>query len=100
MQIALVSLFPEMFEAVSEFGVTGRAVKQGLVQISHSPTRSHSTSHAKTMRRSLIQLPLRVPSNQMLWVLVINLILVWWKHLKASLLENRRENHVRRAKNQ
>ena len=35
MQIALVSLFPEMFEAVSDYGVTGRASKQGLVQLTH-----------------------------------------------------------------
>ena len=33
MQIALVSLFPEMFAAVGEHGVSGRAVKQGLVQL-------------------------------------------------------------------
>ena len=32
MQIALVSLFAEMFGAVSEHGVTGRAIRQGLVE--------------------------------------------------------------------
>ncbi|MDG1386922.1 MAG: tRNA (guanosine(37)-N1)-methyltransferase TrmD [Halioglobus sp.] len=49
MQIALVSLFPEMFEAVSEFGVTGRAVKQGLVQISHSNPRDYTTDKHRTV---------------------------------------------------
>jgi tRNA (guanine37-N1)-methyltransferase len=37
MQIALVSLFPEMFAAVSDHGVTGRAVRQGLLELSHRP---------------------------------------------------------------
>jgi len=49
MQIALVSLFPEMFEAVSEFGVTGRAVKQGLIQISHSNPRDYTTDKHRTV---------------------------------------------------
>jgi tRNA (guanine37-N1)-methyltransferase len=29
----VVSLFPQMFEAVTSFGVTGRAVKRGLIQV-------------------------------------------------------------------
>lgn len=33
MRIALVSLFPEMFTAISDYGVTGRAVSQGLAQL-------------------------------------------------------------------
>jgi tRNA (guanine37-N1)-methyltransferase len=32
MNIAIVTLFPEMFTALTEYGVTGRAVKHGLVQ--------------------------------------------------------------------
>ncbi|PCJ41468.1 MAG: tRNA (guanosine(37)-N1)-methyltransferase TrmD [SAR86 cluster bacterium] len=32
MNIAIVTLFPEMFTALTEYGVSGRAVKQGLVQ--------------------------------------------------------------------
>ncbi|MDZ7782374.1 MAG: tRNA (guanosine(37)-N1)-methyltransferase TrmD [Halioglobus sp.] len=35
MHIALVSLFPQMFDAVGEYGVTGRAVNQGLISLSH-----------------------------------------------------------------
>lgn len=33
MWIGLISLFPEMFKAITEFGVTGRAVKQNLLQV-------------------------------------------------------------------
>lgn len=33
MWIGLISLFPEMFKAITEYGVTGRAVKQNLLQI-------------------------------------------------------------------
>ena len=49
MHIALVSLFPEMYEAVSEHGVTGRAVKQGLVEISHSNPREFTTDRHRTV---------------------------------------------------
>ncbi|MGY4676601.1 tRNA (guanosine(37)-N1)-methyltransferase TrmD [Pasteurella sp. P03HT] len=33
MHIGIISLFPEMFQAITEFGVTGRAVKQHLLQV-------------------------------------------------------------------
>lgn len=33
MWIGIVSLFPEMFVAVSKFGITGRAVEQGLLEV-------------------------------------------------------------------
>ena len=33
MWIGVVSLFPEMFKAITEFGVTGRAVKHNLLQV-------------------------------------------------------------------
>jgi tRNA (guanine37-N1)-methyltransferase len=49
MQIALVSLFPEMFTAVSEHGVTGRAVKQGLVTLSHSNPRDFTVDKHRTV---------------------------------------------------
>lgn len=49
MHIALVSLFPEMFDAVSDHGVTGRAVKQGLVEISHSNPRDFTTDKHRTV---------------------------------------------------
>ena len=33
MWFGVISLFPEMFRAVTEYGVTGRAVKQGLIEV-------------------------------------------------------------------
>lgn len=33
MRIAVVSLFPEMFSAVTEYGISSRAVKQGLLEL-------------------------------------------------------------------
>ncbi len=33
MQIGVISLFPEMFAAITEHGITGRAVKQGLLSV-------------------------------------------------------------------
>lgn len=49
MQIAVVSLFPEMFAAVGEHGVTGRAVQQGLVSLSHSNPRDYTTDRHRTV---------------------------------------------------
>jgi tRNA (guanine37-N1)-methyltransferase len=49
MQIALVSLFPEMFAAVSEYGVTGRAIRQGVVSFSHNNPRDHTTDVHRTV---------------------------------------------------
>ena len=49
MQIALVSLFPEMFAAVSDHGVTGRAVKQGLVALSHFNPREYTADRHRTV---------------------------------------------------
>jgi tRNA (guanine37-N1)-methyltransferase len=49
MQIALVSLFPGMFDAVSDHGVTGRAVRQGLVGISHSNPRDYTVDKHRTV---------------------------------------------------
>lgn len=49
MHIALVSLFPEMFTAVSDHGVTGRAVKQGLVALSHYNPRDYTADRHRTV---------------------------------------------------
>jgi len=49
MHIALVSLFPEMFAAVSDHGVTGRAVKQGLVALSHYNPRDYTADRHRTV---------------------------------------------------
>ena len=34
MKIALITLFPEMLEALTDYGISGRAVNQGLVEVS------------------------------------------------------------------
>ena len=49
MQFALVSLFPEMFEAVSDYGVTGRARKQGLVEFTHCNPREYTADKHRTV---------------------------------------------------
>ena len=49
MHIALVTLFPEMFDAVSEHGVTGRAVKQGVVKFSFCNPRDYTQDKHRTV---------------------------------------------------
>ncbi len=49
MHIAVVSLFPEMFAAVTEHGVTGRAAKQKRVAISHSNPRDYTHDRHRTV---------------------------------------------------
>ena len=49
MRIALVSLFPEMFAAVSEHGVSGRAIRDGLVTLSHSDPRDYTVDVHRTV---------------------------------------------------
>jgi tRNA (guanine37-N1)-methyltransferase len=49
MHIALVSLFPEMFAAVSEHGVSGRAVREGLVAVSHHNPRDYTVDVHRTV---------------------------------------------------
>ncbi|MEJ2532896.1 MAG: tRNA (guanosine(37)-N1)-methyltransferase TrmD [Halioglobus sp.] len=49
MRIALVSLFPEMFSAVTEHGVTGRAVAQGVVSVSHCNPRDFTADRHRTV---------------------------------------------------
>ncbi|CAG9000163.1 MAG: tRNA (guanine-N(1)-)-methyltransferase [Candidatus Celerinatantimonas neptuna] len=33
LQMGVITLFPEMFDAISEYGVTGRAIKRGLIAL-------------------------------------------------------------------
>jgi tRNA (guanine37-N1)-methyltransferase len=49
MHIALVSLFPEMFAAVTEHGVTGRAVKLGVVNITQANPRDFTVDKHRTV---------------------------------------------------
>jgi tRNA (guanine37-N1)-methyltransferase len=45
----VVSLFPEMFAAVSDYGVTGRAVQKGLLNISCCNPRDYTTDRHQTV---------------------------------------------------
>jgi len=49
MRIALVSLFPEMFAAVGEHGVTGRAVRQGQVSLTCCNPRDYTVDKHRTV---------------------------------------------------
>jgi tRNA (guanine37-N1)-methyltransferase len=49
MRIALVSLFPEMFAAVAEHGVTGRAVRQGQVALTCCNPRDYTVDTHRTV---------------------------------------------------
>ncbi len=42
MKIALITLFPEMFEALTDYGVSGRAVNQGLLEVSSFNPRDYT----------------------------------------------------------
>ena len=47
--ISVVTLFPEMFTAVSEYGITGKAVGAGLLQISTVNPRDYATDRHRTV---------------------------------------------------
>jgi tRNA (guanine37-N1)-methyltransferase len=47
--IEVVTLFPESVEALLQFGVTGRAVERGLLQVGTSNPRDHATDKHKTV---------------------------------------------------
>ena len=49
MKVAVISLFPEMFSLVSEYGVTGRAVTRGLLQISTINPREYTHDRHRTV---------------------------------------------------
>jgi tRNA (guanine37-N1)-methyltransferase len=49
MKLGAVTLFPEMFAAVSEFGVSGRAVEQGLLQLRCWNPRDYTVDRHRTV---------------------------------------------------
>ncbi|OHV10879.1 tRNA (guanosine(37)-N1)-methyltransferase TrmD [Kushneria phosphatilytica] len=49
MWMGVVSLFPDMFEAVTRHGVTGRAVDRGLVEIEFFNPRDHATDRHRSV---------------------------------------------------
>ena len=49
MFIGIVSLFPEMFRAITDYGVTGRAVKNGLLNIQSWSPRDFTHDRHRTV---------------------------------------------------
>lgn len=49
MKIALISLFPEMFDSLTEYGVSGRAVKNGLLQCKCFNPREYTEDRHQTV---------------------------------------------------
>lgn len=49
LRIEVISLFPEMFSAISEYGITSRAVKQGLLQLTCWNPRDYTTDRHHTV---------------------------------------------------
>ncbi len=49
MRVGVVSLFPEMFAAVSEYGITSRAVKQGLLTLQCWNPRDYTEDRHQTV---------------------------------------------------
>lgn len=49
MQLGIVSLFPEMFNAVTDHGISGRAVRSGLVNLEFYNPRDFTTDKHRTV---------------------------------------------------
>lgn len=49
LRVEVISLFPEMFAAISEYGITSRAVKQGLLQLTCWNPRSYTEDRHQTV---------------------------------------------------
>ena len=49
MQIDVISIFPPMFEAISAYGVTGRAIEKGLLQLRVHNPRDFTTDARRTV---------------------------------------------------
>ncbi|MCW4628585.1 MULTISPECIES: tRNA (guanosine(37)-N1)-methyltransferase TrmD [Marinomonas] len=49
MKVSVISLFPEMFQAITQYGVTGRAIKSGLVEVDFFNPRDFTYDKHKTV---------------------------------------------------
>ncbi|WP_460755848.1 tRNA (guanosine(37)-N1)-methyltransferase TrmD [Marinomonas epiphytica] len=49
MKVSVISLFPEMFQAITQYGVTGRAIKSGLVTVDFVNPRDFTHDRHKTV---------------------------------------------------
>jgi len=48
-KVSVISLFPEMFQAITQYGVTGRAIKSGLVSMDFINPRDFTHDRHKTV---------------------------------------------------
>lgn len=48
-KIALVTLFPEMFAALSEYGISSRAIRQGLLELGFFNPRTYTSDRHQTV---------------------------------------------------
>lgn len=49
MRCGIVTLFPEMFSAITEFGITGRAIERGLLELTYWNPRDFTSDRHKTV---------------------------------------------------
>lgn len=49
LNVGVVSLFPEMFRALTDYGVTGRAAEAGIIRIKHANPRDFTTDRHRTV---------------------------------------------------
>ena len=49
MRVEVISIFPEMFAAISQYGITSRAVKQGLLQLNCHQLRDFTDDRHQTV---------------------------------------------------
>lgn len=49
LRVEVISLFPEMFSAIGDYGITSRAVKQGLLQLTCWNPRDYTTDRHHTV---------------------------------------------------
>lgn len=49
MQFAVITLFPEILQAITEFGITGRAVKKGIIEVSSWNPRDYTEDKHHTV---------------------------------------------------
>ncbi|WP_438957789.1 tRNA (guanosine(37)-N1)-methyltransferase TrmD [Porticoccus sp.] len=49
MKVALVTLFPEMFAALTGYGISSRAIRQGLLEVAFFNPRTHTSDRHQTV---------------------------------------------------
>lgn len=49
MQLGIVTLFPEMFSAITEYGISGRAIRSGLINLEYFNPRDYTTDKHRTV---------------------------------------------------